>query len=692
MKSTAIAIAGALLGSTVVSIPAVAVPGISEPQTQSVHVLEQPEALPRPAVNARSAATFHIWRHRADWGLTGADLQFVDVTIGVGGARTVRFTQSIAGIPVLGSLVSVTVDSAGSLMSSSISLNATPEASGPTLSQSQAKNSIRAAGYSHVSNQTLVIADHLSLNELSDGSWFVWKANATAPQGAAVTVYLRDADSTIIAARSRTRNVVDTTPLICDRTGLAAININVEASVPLCDSAHSIAGTTPADAITALDLSRVSTGIERTRSYYQSYLSTNRSAGLGMDISSEDYDGNIAPAVNYAYSYGSAPLLANAQGCKPVGLPAITNGVCSPRLNVMLNVCETGATCPNYPNAFWFAWTSNTCASTACGALFFGRGWGADDVVAHELTHGVSDPSAFMDMSSNETNALAEAYSDFIGEAVDQLTVDPGEVADPRWSFGEDVGKDSSFVPLVGWTGRTGPFRTMAGVLPGEYQSIGSSWNANEDPHYNLGPADRLAYLLANGGKQSGVTVKALGTQPWTSGDKDGLCDSADECTGTIRMTQLVMQALPKLPLRATYFQFGQALTAACSDLRTLAVPGFSKTSCGYVRNALSVTKISRLAFGSATKAGTGAAGRVVAIKARLKTSTGAWAPGVRVQLQVRSSTRAKWRTVARRYTDGNSYARFSLKVNAKTYYRIATVSSSLVPSAATGARLAKVG
>ena len=96
-------------------------------------------------------------------------------------------------------------------------------------------------------------------------------------------------------------------------------------------------------------------------------------------------------------------------------------------------------------------------ASGVCGSANFGRGWAVDDIVAHEVTHGVT-AYMFPDMANDETNALSEAYSDFIAEAVDQTTVSPGEAPDSAWTFGEDVGRSLAGTAVSGLS-RTGPDR-----------------------------------------------------------------------------------------------------------------------------------------------------------------------------------------------------------------------------------------
>ncbi|HRX84878.1 MAG TPA: M4 family metallopeptidase, partial [Phycisphaerae bacterium] len=65
---------------------------------------------------------------------------------------------------------------------------------------------------------------------------------------------------------------------------------------------------------------------------------------------------------------------------------------------------------PNCPNAFWLGDPIN--------AMFFCPGLVVDDVLAHELTHGVTENSANL-IYQNQPGQLNEAFSDIFGELVD---------------------------------------------------------------------------------------------------------------------------------------------------------------------------------------------------------------------------------------------------------------------------------
>jgi bacillolysin len=82
----------------------------------------------------------------------------------------------------------------------------------------------------------------------------------------------------------------------------------------------------------------------------------------------------------------------------------------------------------NFQNAFW----NGTLMVFGDGAPFAG----ALDVVAHELTHGVTEKSANL-VYQNQSGALNEAFSDIFGEAVEHRTTNGGN----DWLLGAQLGR-----------------------------------------------------------------------------------------------------------------------------------------------------------------------------------------------------------------------------------------------------------
>jgi Zn-dependent metalloprotease len=694
MRRALVTAASLVLAALVPAAPSGAAPAHTHPQGRNDSMsFSQPLPAVGNAANARMAATEQLKAHAAEWGLDPADLSYNTVAVSAVSGRTVRFTQSINGVPVLASLVSMTLGKSGELLAVTTDTSDAP-AESVQLSAGQARAAIVSATSSSatVANLTLAIADRRLLSELPTGSHYVWTAIVSGWKPVPEQVFLNDASGAVVSHASTVRDAVDTTPLVCDGK-YASVDVYAttdfssyglcSASAKVTASSQLVSAATPmADA----DFTRIGPAMQATIDYYRTYL--------GTDINRELYLGNIAPHENYGYTYGGSGL-ASAQSC----YTSPSDPACTPRISAFLNACFTipGAGCPYASNAMWTAWPPSSgqasqCASGYCSAVFFGAGWAVDDVVAHEMTHGVTQLE-FTTTANAETNALSEAYSDFIAEPVDQLTVDPGEAPDPTWGFGEDIGRRpgdykrySTDLGVAGFS-YIGPARTLAQVRSGEYQTIGSGWDRNADAHYNLGPADRFAWLIANGGTQGGWTIRGLGTEPVHSGNANGLCDTVDECTGMIRMTQLVMTALPNLTAAATYFDFGRAIIQACATLTTNAVAGFTTTSCGQVKNALIATRIWKLTVNGLTPLSARHAGVTSTVRAQVLTSTGAPAPGIRVSLQVRRRSSLSWRTYSTRTSDSNGRVRFSAIFASSNYYRVVTKSSTSTPSASSVVR-----
>jgi hypothetical protein len=281
-------------------------------------------------------------------------------------------------------------------------------------------------------------------------------------------------------------------------------------------------------------------------------------------------------------------------------------------------------------------------------------------VIAHELAHGVTFALAFSSpMAENsETAALSEATSDIFGEAMDQLSVLPGEIADPAWRIGEDV--------------KAGGFRNLQNP---SVSKIDSKWVPG-DSHENSGPVNRLAYVLANGGKIGNVEIKALGSNA-NSITKNDLCDAAGECLGTVRISQLVFATASNLSATATYFDFGRAMNNACVALQKAKTTGFTTTACKSVQSALTAQgftsasiKIKKISAKSKTT-------KPLVLSATMTAINGTKISGQKLALQVLVGS--KWVTKQSRITDESGKASFSinLKSKRKFNFRVTTYSYS---------------
>ena len=153
--------------------------------------------------------------------------------------------------------------------------------------------------------------------------------------------------------------------------------------------------------------------------------------------------------------------------------------------------CERGAACP-YDNAFWDG-----------RQMTYGQGFAvADDVVAHELTHGITEKTSKL-MYYYQSGAINESMSDIFGELVDQATPSTRDAAADRWSMGESL--PGGAIRDMATPGKFGDPASMRD--PRYFSGTGD----NGGVHYNSGVGNKAASLMVDGGHFNGQSVGALG-------------------------------------------------------------------------------------------------------------------------------------------------------------------------------------
>jgi len=601
-----------------------------------------PESLGRVEHDAVKAARSHLSQRASDWSIDPSQYQPSEAIDALDGMSVVRFVQSINGIEVANSLLAITVNKDGSLLSYTKSISDYSGSSLAAISAARAPEAMKTLlaqrlGVSVdqviVSELNLVVVDSALVNDVPNGKYLAWRASSSIlNDGTSISMtYLSQDGQQLLSSLPFVRGITSD-PLVCDLqvdvstpgyalpsgvTSDADNNryVNVTSSgqgMPLCGVSTSGLNA-PATEVGKQN-------IIRTWDYFSSVL--------GQDITEERYLGNVSPSAN---------------------------GDSTPRISAFVDICTTdGATglCP-YGNAFWVPWSSSECSSGICSGIFLGKNFDhADDVIAHELAHGVTFSLAFSSaMADNsETAAISEAISDIFGEAMDQLSVSPGEPADPAWTIGEDA--------------QGGGFRNLKAP---QISKIGKSW-ASGDSHDNSGPVNRLAYVLANGGKIGKVKVKALGSNA-NSVTKNGLCDAPGECKGTVRMSQLVFATTSNLTATANYFEFGKQMMNTCSSFVANGTPGFKKATCKNVAAALKAQGFTNLKISGMTKLGNVPKSIDTVITANVSGTTGAPAVGQEMQLQIQRGN--KWKTVATANSDGTGVVSFVSAWNNSATYRI---------------------
>ncbi|HEX5943522.1 MAG TPA: M4 family metallopeptidase, partial [Anaerolineales bacterium] len=149
----------------------------------------------------------------------------------------------------------------------------------------------------------------------------------------------------------------------------------------------------------------------------------------------------------------------------------------------------------NYDNAFWNG-----------NQMVYGDRYEfplADDVVAHELTHGITQYESNL-FYYYQSGAINESFSDLWGEFYDQTNSQGNDSSEVKWQMGEDV-------PDLG------ELRSLSDPPAyGDPDKMSSSfyYEGEEDNggvHTNSGVSNKAVYLLVEGGLFNGKTVTALG-------------------------------------------------------------------------------------------------------------------------------------------------------------------------------------
>lgn len=148
--------------------------------------------------------------------------------------------------------------------------------------------------------------------------------------------------------------------------------------------------------------------------------------------------------------------------------------------------------CP-FANAFW----NGT-------RMYFGAGFSAaDDVVSHELTHGVTQNESNLEYL-NQSGAINESFSDMWGEWVDLTNTGGTDTPEVRWLMGEDVPGFGAIRDMQDPTTFGDPDRMRSPLF---YTGSGD----NGGVHINSGVGNKLAYLLTDGDTFNGRTITAMG-------------------------------------------------------------------------------------------------------------------------------------------------------------------------------------
>jgi hypothetical protein len=134
----------------------------------------------------------------------------------------------------------------------------------------------------------------------------------------------------------------------------------------------------------------------------------------------------------------------------------------------------------------------------------------ADDVVAHELTHGVTQYESNL-FYYYQSGAINESLSDVWGEYYDQTNGLGTDTAGVKWLLGEDVSGYGAIRSMI-YPPAFGDPDSMTSPNYNTYPYFDDNWD-NGGVHSNSGVNNKAVYLMVDGGSFNGQTITALG---WT--------------------------------------------------------------------------------------------------------------------------------------------------------------------------------
>ncbi len=222
-------------------------------------------------------------------------------------------------------------------------------------------------------------------------------------------------------------------------------------------------------------------------------------------------------------------------------------------LRSTVHYCPSVLSCP-YANAFWNG-----------SQMVYGDTYAsADDVVAHELTHAVTERTAGL-FYYMQSGAMNESFSDIFGETVDLSDGVGSDGAGVRWEMGEDL-------PI-------GAIRDMMtptvfgdpGKVSDAYYKCYSDGTDSGGVHSNSGVPNHAYALMVDGGSYNGYTVTGI---------------------GLTKAAKIQYRALTRYLVSASDFQDdADALYRSCMDL--VGSAGITGADCTQVENALAAVEMS---------------------------------------------------------------------------------------------------
>jgi bacillolysin len=478
------------------------------------------------------------------------------------GSTYYRYQQTYNGIPVLAGelILAVNRSGAGAAISGEVaqdlrSVATAPQITGAAAAQSALNYVARASGLTASALQTsqprLAIYDAALLSPFTDPPMLVYEFEVRAPGAPVNYLVLVNADT---GGVSLAFNQIDThwqgEPDTMETQHIDPAPVGGTHFLPN----HNATATT-----------------------YDSNNSTDRQGNGSSTFVCSDTQPAIVSIAGPDSCDGGAASRANAahlfalQTHDLYDLYFGRNSINDAGMNLISNVDYRRVSGVTYNNAFWDG-----------VQMTYGDGnfWSTDDIVAHELTHGITDYTSDL-YYYYESGAINEAMSDIFGEFLDQINgMNSGGGTDlgARWLLGEDLSgfdtSSGSLRDMANPTSRNDPDRMRS---PSYYTSSAD----NGGVHSNSGVANKATYLLVDGDTFNGYTITPLAPNP----------------TDAYILTANIWYEVEYLLTSGSdYGVVYQALDTACTNLIGQTLPGtsevISSADCVEVNDAALATEM----------------------------------------------------------------------------------------------------
>ncbi len=471
-------------------------------------VMRQPDAVAADA-DAESAARAFIGTYGRLFGLRAPERE---LTVIKTAGRTVKFRQVYHGLPVIAGELVVNLDAAGNVrsingeISPDISIGTAPTVSAKTAKAKAVDFTAKREG---VDRSSLSIAE----NELS--------------------VY-----NPVLLGEELNRNFLVWRFEVRSDNGMVRELVLVDAmtGMPL------------------LGFNQVDSA--RNRSIYDNQ--NNPYAGLpGFGPYRTEGQGATGVAdIDNAYdylgdTYDFYSVVHSRNSIDNAGMPLIaTVRYCDPSLPAKY--------CP-YANAFWNG-----------EQMVFGQGFAAaDDVVGHELTHGVTERESGL-YYFNQSGAINESLSDVWGEFIDLTNGQGTDTPEARWLMGEDVPGMGAIRSMSNPPKFSDPDSMLSSLYSCKAKDNGGV-------HTNSGVNNKAAYLMVDGGTFGGLVISGV--------------SGASDLERIQKVAKLYYKVQTDyLTSGSDFLDLGDYLIQACDDLQLSAV--MSSNDCKEVEKAVRAVRM----------------------------------------------------------------------------------------------------